>query len=557
MSEASVRRLLDGVVSVAQDLSLPDVLHRIVLAARDLADARYGALGVIGPEGGLTEFIGVGTDDETRAAIGPLPTGQGILGLLIDQPRPLRLPDLREHPAASGFPPGHPPMRSFLGVPIRVRDTVFGNLYLTDKRGGGEFTQHDEDVVVALAAAAGVAIQNATLFERTRLRERWLAASQEVTATLLGGEDPEAALRLIAERARAVSGATVGAIARPDEDRPGTLVFDIVETAGAVPQPITGLSVSTEGTATGEAFTTGKAIVVRDYGAHVADYQQERTDARLPAIVAQLDSAVAVPLTVGSNTLGVLLVAKVGDAPPFGDDEVELVQTFAAQAALALEFGRAARDRERLAVFEDRERIAHDLHDLVIQRLFAIGLGLEGLGRLTSSPRIAEQVSGFVHELDRTIRDIRNSIFSLQDTDPAEGPGGLRSELLRVVLDTSPALGFEPRISFEGPLDTAVPSAVRPDVVATLREALSNTARHAAATEVSVTVALDRGGRTLSVSVTDNGAGMPARPGRRSGLANLAERAARWLGRLTLTPAAGGGTVLNWTVSLPRPGGRS
>ncbi|MFC4003482.1 GAF domain-containing protein [Prauserella oleivorans] len=544
----SDRRLLEAVVSVAQDLRLQDVLQRIVRAARDLVDAEYGALGVIGEDGQLSEFITVGMDAGTRERIGPLPTGGGVLGQLITHPHPLRLADLREHPAATGFPPQHPPMRSFLGVPIRVRDAVFGNLYLTDKR-GGEFTQYDQDLVCALAASAGLAIHNASLYERTRLRQRWLEASHEVTSTLLSGGNPADALPLIAERARTVSGASVAAIARPVPGDASRLRFDAIDTGDLVAGDLSGLWVAAEGTATGEAFSTGKPVSVRGYGRLAAEYQQG-FGTRLPPFVAHLDSALAVPLTVGDTTLGVLVVAKVDDTVPFSDDEMEFVQGFATHAALALEFVRAAEDRERIAVFEDRERIAHDLHDLVIQRLFAIGLGLEALGKSTGEPRVAAQVGTFVANLDQTIRDIRDSIFSLQE--PSEAPGSLRGHLLGLALEAAPALGFHPRVGFDGPLDTAVPDVVRPDVTAALREALSNITRHARARSVSADVAVDRTGTTLTLTVADDGAGMPPRPRHRGGLDALARRAARWDGRLSLRETPGGGTTLTWAIHLPR-----
>jgi signal transduction histidine kinase len=548
VNDIGVPSLLDAMVGVVQNLSLPDVLHRIVRSSCDLVDARYGALGVIGPDRTLSEFIDVGISEGERAEIGPLPTGKGILGLLIDQPHPLRIAELGAHPLAAGFPPNHPPMRSFLGVPVTVRDQVFGNLYLTEKRGGGEFTERDEEVVVALAAAAGVAIENATLFEQVQRRERWLAASYDVTTALLAGEDLTTTLRLIAERARVVAGASAGGIARPRDGDRSTLVFDIVEPPGPDADRLSGLSVPVENTATGIAFTTREPVVVRQYGDKVIR-QQEGVADPLPPMVRDLDSAVSVPLIAGDETLGVLVVAKFRDRAPFTDTEVQLAKSFAGHAALAVQFARAEQDRRRLAVFEDRDRIARDLHDLVIQRLFATGLGLEGIGRLVTNSTAAERITGFVQDLDRTIRDIRNTIFSLQE--PALAQGSLRSELLRTALDAAGTLGFEPRIGFDGPLDSAVPEQVRSDVVGTLHEALSNVARHASATRVAVEISVDRTGRRLTLVVDDNGVGIPAVLERRSGLANIEERAARWHGTSSAGSGPSGGTRLEWTVTLP------
>ena len=549
MIESHIRGLLDAATSVAADSNLPDVLRRTVRSACELVDARYGALGVLGPDRKFSEFITVGVDRAERQRIGKLPTGHGILGLLIADPRSRRLADLRKHPAAYGFPPGHPRMRSFLGVPIRVRETVFGNLYLTEKRGNEAFTDQDEELVVALAAAVGVTIENAILFDKARRRERWLEASHQVTSALLVGGEPNTTFRLIAERARVVAGASVAAIARPRAGDRSTLVFEVVEAEDPREQEqFAGVTVPAEGTAIGLAFTSARPVVIRQYGDHVLA-QQTGSATQLPAMVKDLDSAVAVPLTVGDETLGVLLVAKFRDSVAFTDADVQLVQTFAGHAALALQFSRAEEDRRRLAVFEDRDRIARDLHDLVIQRLFATGLGLEGLSRLIVQPEVAERMTAFVHDLDRTIRDVRNSIFSLRE--PAEPRTSLRSELLGLALESTEVLGFEPRISFDGPLDTLVPDRVRGDLIATLREALSNAGRHAMATSVSADISVDRQGRQLTVTVTDDGVGIPDAPVRSSGLANLAERAARWNGTLSVQRTGERGTKLAWTVDLP------
>ncbi|MFC4079206.1 GAF domain-containing sensor histidine kinase [Amycolatopsis samaneae] len=512
-------------VAIAQDLSLPDLLHRIVRIGGELVGAPYGVLGVRGREGTLDELV-----EHYASGDGPLPERDGR--------RPRRLGEL--HAGA----PEHPLARSFLEAEIRVRGTLFGYLGFAGK---GEFTADDEEVLAGLAAAAGVAIENATLFDQVRRRERWLEASYHVTGALLAEQDLTATLRLIAERARIVSGGSAGAVARPLGPDSAELVFEVVEPPGADADRLAGLRVPTEGTATGVAFTTGRSVVVRDYGEYVEKQQRDRVTS-LPPMIRDLDSAIAVPLIVGDETLGVLLVAKFRDKAPFTDFDVQLAETFAAHAALAVEFSRAQADRQRLAVFAERDRIARDLHDLVIQRLFATGLGLEGLGRLVTEPEVADRVTGFVQDLDRTIREIRNSIFSLQE--PEEIRGSLRSELLRVALEAGNALGFEPRIGFDGPLDAAVGDAVRADLVAVLREALSNVARHAGASSVAVDVAVDRSGRELRLTVTDDGTGIPERPVRRSGLANLAERAARWGGACTARRLDEGGTGVVWTAVL-------
>jgi signal transduction histidine kinase len=366
---ARLRRLLDAVVTIGSDLELAGMLRRIIQSASDLVDARYGALGVLDDtRTHLSEFITVGLSEEAHRKIGELPRGHGILGLLIVDAKPLRLPDLRAHPDSFGFPPDHPPMRSFLGVPIRVRDEVFGNLYLTDKRTEEQFSEEDEALVVALASAAGVAIENARLHTR-----------------------------------------------------------------------------------------------VQD-----------------------------------------------------------------------------------LALAEDRERIARDLHDTVIQRLFATGMSLQGSIRLVrSDPDAAvERIEGAVDDLDLTVKHIRTAIFGLEVTRPDRD--STRSRILALVHEAVGPLGFEPRVLLDGPVDTGMRPDTANELIATLREALSNVARHARASRVEVEVVF---ADDVRLSVVDDGIGPPA-PGapRGKGLANMAARADKLGGSFSLGPAGPTGTRLEWRV---------
>ena len=367
----SLRQLLEAVMTVGSNLELPAVLRHIVESAASLVDARYAALGVVDEAGtALAEFITVGLDDETYRAIGPLPKGHGILGLLIRQPQPIRLPDLAEHPDSYGFPRHHPPMKSFLGVPIRVRDQVFGNLYLTDKTSAEVFTDIDEELVVGLAAAAGIAIENARLHLRVR----------------------------------------------------------------------------------------------------------------------------------------------------------------------------------ELAMLEDRERIARDLHDTVIQRLFATGLRLQGAARLAERPEVVERIITSVDDLDLTVKHIRTAIFGLEAT---RRPGvGLRSRVLSLSSEAAGALGFEPHVLFDGQLDTLTEDLAL-ELLAVLREALANVARHAGAGRVDVEVT-SNGHLTLRVVDDGTGVGAERRPGGR-GLANMEARAARLGGSVLVKPGAQAGTVVEWRVPLTSP----
>src|SRR3954469_4473225 len=426
--EDRLRRLLDAVVSVASDLSLPDTLRRIVELAVELVDAQYGALGVIGPDGALSQFVTAGIDDDLRRRIGDLPTGHGILGVLIRDPRPLRIANLAEHGGRVGFPPNHPPMTTFLGVPVRSRDAVFGNLYLTEKRGGGEFTERDEDLVVALAAAAGVAVENSRLFEEVRRRESWLTAASEVTSTLLAGADAAATARLVAAKAAELTAAGAAVLLVPADD--GFVVRAVhggpeaeeLEYAGR------GYGWADEDLASGDV----EAALARPGALEPALGGASLLDGERPTAV--------VPLTAGDELVGVLVVVREPAASAFAEDDRRLVASFADHAALAVEFSRASADRQRLAVLEDRTRIAEDLHDLVIQRLFAVGLGLQGLSARVGSDQARERLSAFIDDLDGTIRAIRQTIFSLQES--ATGATGLRGEALRVVNEAAAALGF-------------------------------------------------------------------------------------------------------------------
>ncbi|WP_432503256.1 sensor histidine kinase [Kineococcus arenarius] len=530
-TEGRLHRLLEGVVSIASDLSLPDTLRRITEVATELSGARYGALGVVGPDRGLSQFVTVGVDEETRLRIGPPPRGHGVLGVLIDDPRPIRLHDIAEHAKSYGVPPNHPPMSSFLGVPVRVGEEVFGNLYLTEKSGGGDFTQEDEDVVVALAAAAGIAIKNADLFEQTRTRERWLEASTEVTAALLSGSGGARALDRVVAQACVAADADAGVLLLADAG-PGLRVAAV---AGPAAHGLVGRRVQ-DGPAL-EVLAAGAPRPLPSAGEH------------LPGLDAAAGPTALAPLSVPDRAaLGVLALARRSGALEFTGAEVGMVSSFAGHAALAVEFERAQADRQRLAVYEDRDRIARDLHDLVIQRLFAVGLGLQSLGPRLRGTGAEDRMAAFVDDLDETIREVRRTIFSLQEPD--EGPTGLRGELLRVASGATGPLGFEPHLALEGPLDSAVPDDVRADLLAVLGEALANVARHARASRVDVHVSVDAAGRELLLRVADDGVGPDPEASPGHGTRNMAARAERLGGQCALRPRERGGAELRWRVPL-------
>ncbi|GIJ44336.1 histidine kinase [Virgisporangium aliadipatigenens] len=530
-SRERLRALLDAVVGIGTDLDLHSTLERIVRSACTLADARYGALGVIGPDRMLTDFITDGIDRETHAAIGDLPRGHGVLGLLIEEPRAIRLEDITTHPRAYGFPPNHPPMHSFLGMPIRIRDQVFGNLYLAEKRGGGQFNEDDENLVGALAVAAGAAIENARLYAQMRRRQRWLEAAAEITGLLLGEVRRTEALQLVADRAREVSEAALTMVLLFDAPA-GTLRIEVV--SGELPEELIGATLPIAESEFAAVITQRHLSMVEDLG-KTAVWPQPLTTG----------TALLVPLTAGEHALGALVVAYQHGSAAFAEEpDTAIVETFAGQAALALERARAQDERELLAVLGDRERIARDLHDVVIQRLFAAGLQLQITGQLAARPEIRERVESVVESLDTTIRDIRGAIFELRS--PART--SLRAQVRDLLDEARAALGFRPELRLDGALDSAVPEAAAAALLAVLREALSNVARHAAAHTVEV--AIDVRGGSLALTVTDDGRGVAADAPTGHGLGNMRARAEDLGGTCVVEPAGGRGTVVRWTVPL-------
>ena len=527
--------LLEAVVAIGSDLDLSTMLRRMVEAATTLVDARYGALGVIG-EGGnsLIEFIPVGLTEEEIRRIEHWPHGLGILGLLIKEPEPLRLNDIGEHPESYGFPPGHPPMRTFLGVPIRVRGEAFGNLYLTEKRGGAEFDEEDLSVVTALATAAGVAIENARLYDEVRRRERWLDASSEVTRALLSGVDRREVFALVARRAREMTEADTAAVALSSDDGK-YITVEAVD--GAYIEVISGIRLPTQGSLPGQVLRDGKPVILDN-----AHEDPAIADALGPT---PIGPTLIVPLGAGGSVHGLLGVGMGEGSAPFSEATGRMLQAFGEQAGIVLELAERRADADRLTMLEDRDRIAKDLHDLVIQRLFATGITLSGAARLTTRPEVASRIQHTIDDLDDTIRQIRSTIFALQ-TPPGERFAGLRSQILSVVGGAEEPLGFPPTVSMEGLLDTAVPDDMGEHLLAVLGEALTNIARHAAASKVLVTVEAKE---ELLLRVVDDGVGIKP-GGRRGGLRNMVERAESLGGTCAVDPRKQGGTILEWRVPL-------
>jgi len=539
-SQDRLRALLDAVVSIGMDLDLNSALDRIVYAACELSGARYGALGVLRPDGErLASFITHGVTPEQVEAIGPYPEGHGILGLLIDNPEPLRLHEIADHPRSFGFPANHPPMKTFLGVPVRIRDHVFGNLYLTEKRDGADFTADDEQVVMALAAAAGVVIENARLYADTESKRRWHEATAEITQLLLGEYTAPEALHLVARRAREVAGGQIAAVLLVDGEE---LVFEAVDGPGM--GQCVGQRVPVDHPLLNGVLDQGQNVVIENLARMIKEHGQlEPTEA-----IEELGRAVIVPLPEGTRSAGgILVVAAHRDAVlATGDESTDLIASFANQATLALDRAQAQHDRYALAVLEDRDRIARDLHDLVIQRLFATGLQLQGMHRMVR-PEVQERISRAVEDIDTTIRDLRAAIFELHQ-QPGARSSSLRADIRDLVGEYTDTLGFRPQLKLRGPLDSVVPTAVRPQILAAIREGLSNVVRHAGADSVEVEVSVGDG--AVVARITDDGSGIAADNQRESGLRNLRERAATLGGAVRVSPAHPHGTVLELLAPL-------
>jgi two-component system, NarL family, sensor histidine kinase DevS len=521
-AQGRLRGLLRANALIAGDLSLPVVLRQITGAARGLLDARYAALGVLGPDGQLEQFVHDGMDDALVTEIGDLPMGWEGLGLLSTEPLPIRLASLSAHPAAAGCPPGHPPMGSFLGVPVRIGEEIFGNLCLIESTAGGEFSADDEELAVALAAAAGAAIANARRYAESEQRRRWLNAVAQLTPLLLAGngDQPHA---LITGHAAEAAEADFAILAVPGDQ-------DQVIVTGTAGQPAAGLMNHTAPLA-GQAISTGKPALV--------------SGDRFQTAAAALGPLIAVPLAAGERILGALLLGRLAARPAFTEADLGMAASFAGHAAVAMELAAARADQIRLAQAEDHDRIAGDLHDHVIQELFALGMKLQGQAS-RSDPATAERVSGYVDTLDEVIRKIRTSIFGLQH-QPRQPPAGLHARIMEIIEEHAPQLGFTASVTFTGPpVPEPEPNeSLAHDILAVTREALSNCARHAHAT--AVTAALARQDGLITLEITDNGRGL-GNPSRSSGLASMRRRAENNGGTLQIASPPDGGTRLTWTA---------
>jgi signal transduction histidine kinase len=528
-------QLIEAVLVLHAELSLPAVLQRIVELATELTGARYGALGVI-EDDRLIEFVTTGLSDEEREAIGDPPTGHGILGVLIEEHGTLRLPDIGGDPRSNGFPAHHPPMHTFLGTAVVARGAVFGNIYLTEKRGGGEFTNDDERIVQVLAAQAGVAIENARLYEEAAQRERWLESSREIANAILSREELPNVLELIAEHARHLVGADLAAVHIPV---PGTDQLVVEAASGEHADELRSVRFPIEGSISGEVVRRGHAIVVEDAAADARAFQ--------PVVrLGDLGPAMFVPLSSQGKAFGTLAATNMRGGRRFSGDAVRVLETFAAQAALALDAARAQGELQRLAILDDRERIAKELHDGVIQALFAVGMGLQGTAIMSGDEELGGRIEGAVAELDRVIRDLRNYIFGLRPGILADRQ--LDQALRQLAEEFQQKSGVVTVVDVD-PTAAAELANIAGDVVQLVRESLSNVGRHAEA--ATVRVSLYRRDDHVVVEVDDDGAGFDTRTARRGdGLTNLENRAAALGGNALIESSPDRGTTVRLVLPV-------
>jgi signal transduction histidine kinase len=524
--------LVEAMLAVTSGLELDATLRRIVATAIQLVDARYGALGVRGHGHDLVEFVYQGIDDETRAIIGDLPQGRGVLGVLIDDPKPIRLDNIQEHAASVGFPPNHPPMRTFLGVPVKIRDEVFGNLYLTEKANGQPFSEDDEVLVQALAAAAGIAVANARLYAQSRKRQAWIEAARDIATEMLSGGDPATVFSFMAEKAMKLADATTAMVAvpvEPDTPTAGTPELVIAETAGDVPV----------------SFDNGATPLSTKL---IGDVFLDRTPLRVDSLdladdgFAEPGPALLLPLRVANTAAGVLVVLRRAGLAPFTDEQLDMMAAFAGQAALAWQLATSERRMRELDVLTDRDRIARELHDHIIQRLFAIGLAMQATVPLAKSPEVQRRLSEQVDDLQQVIQDIRTAIFGLHTT--AAGATRLRQRLEEAIAQCS-GTGLRTMVQFVGPV-SVVDTTLADHAEAFVRAAVGDASREPNVTRISVVVEV---GDELLIKVGADGRGVP--PDATANDHADMRLAGEIGGSLTVETNRDGETTLRWSVPLP------
>ncbi|MFD3704853.1 GAF domain-containing sensor histidine kinase [Nocardia sp. NPDC058658] len=544
--------LVEAMLTVTAGLDLDETLHAIVRTAMNLVDARYGGLAVRGHDQQVAQFIDEGIPEHLRERIKEVPIGLGVLDPVYAENAPLRLDDVTAHPAAVGFPKGHPLMRTFLGVPVRIRDKVFGSLYLTEKSNGQPFTEEDEVLVLALAAAAGIAVDNAQLYEQARTRQAWIEATRDIATEFLAGTESDRVLAHVVDHARKLTGshqAFLASVPVPDE-LPGEIAELVITQWTGPDAGQDWQTVPIAGTAMGEAFTRRTPLRYDD--AAKITLGVDFPGAELPGA----GPVLVLPLCTSDATLGVLVTVRPPGFAPYTDEMLELTAAFCDQAALAVRLADAQRRMRELDLVADRDRIARDLHDHVIQRLFAIGLTVQATMPKAVVPEVRQRLSTVIMDLQEVVQEIRTSIFDLH----ASGSGhseGLQQRLEVAIRRQTADIALRATIQVSGPLSVLDPQ-LADHAEAVVREAVSNAVRHSGADTVAIVIEV---ADDLVITVSDNGWGIPNHV-IRSGLRNLEQRAQEAGGRFEIGPAkrpdADGnhpemsGTQLRWAVPLPQ-----
>lgn len=529
-------QLLLVTIGIGSDLDLDATLHRIVRAAMTMTGTGYGAIGVLAPDGSLSSFVHDGIDAETARRIGHLPVGKGVLGAMRERDEPLRLEDLADHPSAVGFPEHHPPMKAFLGMPIIIRAAAYGGLYVADDRPDFSFTAADEVTIRALASAASVAIDNVRLYEEARASARWMSAGRAITAALLSGGGGQHPLQLIAQQAMELTEAEQGIVLVPFQpDGIGDEVDTLVVSAavGDHADQLLGQRIPVDGSTSGEVFRSGQPLITETFRRPI----QAFTDVgERPAIV--------MPLRSADTTLGVIALARNASQALFDHSYLDLVSDFANHAAIALTLA-SARDRaQELMILSDRDRIARDMHDHVIQRIFAVGLDLQSISGRVRSDEIGKRIDRCIDDLQGVIDHMRQTIFDLHHD------GAKRRMFSQRIQDAVARLTDDQdvvtSIRLSGPVNV-VAGSLADDAEAVVVEALSNAVRHSDAATITVDVAV---GDDLIIVVADDGRGIPEDNQRHSGLSNMAQRAEKYGGHCRIESPPSGGTHVRFSAPL-------
>ena len=550
-SESSrLEALVEAGITLAAESHLDTLLSRIAELARRIVQAAYGAVGVIGPSGELVRFVYSGIDEETARQIGSLPTGVGVLGVVLEQTHPLRLKEISEHPRSSGFPDHHPVMHSFLGAPIVVRGRVFGRLYLSEKEGGAEFSEGDEGIAMMLAAQAGVAIENIFLYDEVQARSEELRrrlaqlASFELVARMLLTESSSTAdvLEFASEQARYLTGGTRATLMLLDEATGEMLIRHAVGGTGAA--DLVGVRLAPGTSKSHSVMRRGEAELVPDLASDA------ETNESVLQLLGDPSDGVFAPLLVRDRPIGALAVYGSSEGRPFTPDDLSALQILANQAAIALENDRLTSLLRNLAVLEERERISKELHDGVIQSIYSVGLSLQGaLSLIRAHPDRGEhRIEEAINELDNVVRDVRNYIFELRPRLVEHH--GLEAAIVELVRELEVNTTAHATVELAPRAGEALAEHQEAHLIQVVREVLSNIARHAQPSEVWVRVEQADGFFTLIVD--DDGLGFdPAKVVRGHGLNNMQARVDALGGVLEILPRSTGGTRHNVRIPLP------